>query len=360
MRNPGSGWWELERVVQRGVALALALVLAPLATPLRASSTAPATAPASSQTTDPAPYVFLLLDTTASMESDLVYDQPEPWLFEDDERSRLYIAKRALDTVLAASEGIHFGFATFPNAEGQRAGRKDPTGGWVEHRDTSGLSEHCRGWEGNGDGEADAWDDPGSGTTYNLRFPTTLLPHGLVSGDVVPLDWTTNNVDTIRERLAPNLALGELEPDYGVARYFEDARVGTQGYLKLLDERARPYAVAGLTPLARTLRDFHRWYNGWLPVASRRDPDLGDRSIALVLLTDGVEICGETEKAIDAAAGLLADTGIPTYLIAFAVDPDLHEELAEAGGTGAPYEAGDEQELTGALTTILELVRTAP
>ena len=64
-------------------------------------------------TASEAPYLFILFDLSGSMNSNL-RGRGTP-LHGDDSDSRLFQAKEGLYEVLEASEGVNFGFATFPN-----------------------------------------------------------------------------------------------------------------------------------------------------------------------------------------------------------------------------------------------------
>ncbi|MBT8208084.1 MAG: hypothetical protein KJO18_07420, partial [Acidimicrobiia bacterium] len=153
---------------------------------------------------------------------------------DEDTRSRMFQAKSALDTVMQTLQdegaGVNLGFATFPDQNGHYAYSKVNTflGQYISDRETD--RDWCRGFEPTDDG----WEDVYRG--YTFKWPQTTINDGLKSGDIVPLNWADDNIQNIRERLAPNLALGETTPDYGIARYFQNRR--NNGQLRLRDNRA--------------------------------------------------------------------------------------------------------------------------
>ncbi|MCP4202629.1 MAG: hypothetical protein GY769_11925 [bacterium] len=321
-----------------------------------------------------APYLFVLFDNTGSM-ARRVDNGNTATLREDDPASRHFQAKQALDQVLLGTEGVNFGFATFPNQTGHRVTSKTTVaaGTRVNNGETQGL--WCVGVGG-----VETNDDPTldqDTNDYTFNWATTTTPSGLSSGDLIPLDWNDNNVQRIRERLAPNLALGEC-PDptdpgysacagYGVERYFNNNR--QNGLHRLVDERARPFLASGNTPLEGALRDFKTWYDGWRPDAVANDPDFADgcRGAHVILMTDGFETCGG--NAVTAATELRA-AGITTYVIGFSVNNAALENIAVAGGSPErdvdgdgtldgvhAYTATDQDALVAAFNEIIENVR---
>ncbi len=319
------------------------------------------------------PYVMVLFDTTGSMADNLAGNDTA--LEDDDPSSKLFLAKQALDAVLEEVDGVNFGFATFPNQNQHYVDFKNDNGTWITDRNGSGTTQNCVGWEPNNDTASDRSEG------YTYKFPTTTNPRGLEVGDILPMDWGSDNVEAIRHRLAPNLALGEATPDYGIARYFEDSDTSGTDYRALRNGAARPFIARGLTPLASTLQTFGNWYQTWRPLAEAGDPALaaGCKRTFVILLTDGFETCGGTptgQAAPTIAAQLLADNSIRTYVVGFAVDNPALDQIAVAGGTDASpnpdgslnpgdpeheaFFAADQAELIDQLNAILrEIQRTA-
>lgn len=100
---------------------------------------------------------------------------------------------------------------------------------------------------------------------YSLRWPSVTDPRGayFTQGDVLPLDWLADHREDIQKRLAPNLVLDPLAvPDFRVAPYLRDTRLGAETFLRLRDELARPLFATGSTPHGGSLRNFRQWYAG--------------------------------------------------------------------------------------------------
>ncbi len=336
--------------------------IAAAALALAAAAPAPADDRNLLRTSSAEPYVFVLFDVTYSMTTDLAGVRSAR--FDDGTDSKIYLAKEALDVVLQGTKGVRFGFATFPNFSRLRAIQKSCANACIGpafsgRADTNTNSVWCTGFEGNNDDAQDAFDG------YSVLWPTTVNSSGLDVADVVPLDWKDRNVDRIRRRLAPNLALGEKVPDFGVARYFRDTPRSGETFLRLRDEKARPFFSWGNTPLEGALRSFRSWFVDWRPVARQRDPEFaaGCRKVFVVLLTDGFETCGG--NAVNAASDLLNNLGVKTFVIGFAVNNPALDAIAIAGGTDsdpddptvAAYPAGDQQGLISAFNEIIKSIQ---
>jgi len=84
------------------------------------------------------------------------------------------------------------------------------------------------------------------------------------------------------------------------------------------------------------------------------DTWFGCRTYAVILLTDGEESCGGNPSA--AAAALLNNLGVRTYVVGFAVSAGARNQLnqiASSGGTGQAFFPGNEAELSVALNDIV-------
>jgi len=312
-----------------------------------------------------APYIFILFDVTGSMWR--APDGTTPLLYEDDPRSKMFQAKAALYEVMEGVSGVNFGFATFPNQDELRVISKvyetcnfgppndDIECSWINPQDNS---DYCEGIETNNDDADDDFFDWQSNTTFNVKFPSETTPSGLAIGDLVPLDWEDDNVLTLQQRLAPNI-IGDpnAEPDFGVAPYFEDARTGNRRYHQLLDNDEKPFMAVGLTPLAESLNDFREWYEDWETDAIAADPEFECREVFVLLMTDGFETCDDPDDAADEAEALLAATGVQTYVVGFAVNNPVLDDIAEAGGTEESYSAADGDELVAVFNNILDSIQ---
>jgi len=307
------------------------------------------------------PYVFVLFDTSESMA--LAPDGTSTLLDEDDPRSKMFQAKTAVYEVMEGVSGVSFGFATFPNHDELRVIGKtyeacnfdppynDIECSWVKSQDNS---DYCEGIESNDDDADDDFFDWGSNTTFNIKFPSETTPSGLAIGDLVPLDWEDENALTLQQRLAPNI-IGNpnADPDFGVATYFEDARVGNRRYHRLLDDDEKPFIAVGLAPIAESISDFRDWYEDWEDDAKVADPEFGCREVFLLLVTDGFETCDDPDDPADEAEALLAATGVQTFVLGFAVDNPVLDKIAESGGTEEAYSAADGDELVAVFNNIL-------
>jgi len=330
-----------------------------------------------------APYIFILFDVTGSMarRTDGVF----PPLFEDSVDSKMFVAKDALYTVLDETTGVNFGFATFPNQDRLRITNKATPGGCdnapyggggdppyelpqsdftcdtITPRDRNQRDTYCAGLETNGDSAQDNFFDNNSGQGLNIKFPTTTTATGLEIGDLVPLDWGSDNVEILKQRLAPNLiANPDAMPDFGVADYFEDDNTGGRNFHRLIDNEQRPFMAVGLTPLAGALGGFRDWYEDWEDDAIAADPEFECREVFVLLMTDGLETCVGENEATDEAADLLAATGVETYVVGFATDNPRLNDIAEAGdpdGERQAFSAETSDELVDVFNQILDSIR---
>lgn len=206
----------------------------------------------------------------------------------------------------------------------------------------------CSGWEPNTDTVADRFNG------YSLKQPTvTGDPRGAFfdRGDVLPLDWLTDNRQDIQERLAPNLVLDPLAaPEFRVSPYLQDSRSGAETFLRLKDEAVRPLLAAGSTPQGMSLRSFRTWYAGcaagtcpsgagWRGVAQLQDPDFSCRRPNLLLISDGVESCPGA-NACSVAADLRVQFNVRTFVVGSShpLSGSMQDCIAANGGTGQPFE----------------------
>lgn len=182
------------------------------------------------------------------------------------------------------------------------------------------------GWEPNGDDATDTFTS--GGISYNLKHPTDASdPRGPIftKGDVIPLDWLDRHKQDVLARVAPNLALDPLAtPDFRTAAYFQDHAAPGEGFLRLVDESARPIVPFGLTSLAWSIRDFYDWFSecgnkcsdptNWEDVAALEDPDWGCRRLHLLVITDSQEECNSFNPCADVSS-LRNQTSLRTSVI---------------------------------------------
>lgn len=238
---------------------------------------------------------------------------------------------------------------------------------------TADGNSTCLGWDPNNDVSLDFSPSNTANPRYNWRWPTDSsdLRGPLFSiGDMVPLDWKTDHRTDVLRRLAPNTALGATTPDFRTSPYLRDLPQSGEGFLRLKDEAARPFVASGATPLGNSVRSFRTWYSGcangncphgtgWKHFAGAADPDWGCRKKFLLILTDGDDTCPGAD-ACSGTAGLRAQEGILTYVVAFGVENSPGNRLncmAANGGTGDPIYPQNKQELINALTNIFGQIR---
>lgn len=347
-----------------GIAVCLAVGAVPAFTP-----TASADDRSLVKESESEPYVMILLDVTGSMNR--VPEDPQGFapMYQDDPASKMYQAKDAIFQLLASekAEGVHFGFATFPNQDNLRVTDKSCNGQCISNTDSS-FDNSCTGWEPNyptaNNNDDDIWIG-GCPTEYTLKFPTEDNPNDpsypavMDYGDVIPMDWDSpadrlanyesDNRVRIQRRLAPNLNLDPAaNPDFGVADYFEDSTNSCQNLHELRDPAAIPLVARGNTPLARSLRDFNEWYGQWQPLAEENDPKLGCKQVHTILITDGLDTCESSSGTFpnrprdteppEAAGEVHADGGPQVWAVGYSISGNgktVINNIATQGDTNA-------------------------
>jgi Tfp pilus tip-associated adhesin PilY1 len=259
-------------------------------------------------------------------------------------------------------------FASWDNAADNNPKRTNPQLTYFDAAASdSAAGNTCAGWDPNNDTTSDRNDG------YSVRWPTdTSDSRGslLHMGDVIPLDWENDHREDILRRLAPNRAFSAATPDFGIASYFNDARSGSDDFLRLKDEAVRPLLANGSTPLGNSVRSFRTWYagcsqgtcprgSGWKSIASAQDPDWGCRRKFLLVITDGDETCSGAD-ACSGTASLFSQEGIKTYVVAFGLENTSGNRLncmAANGGSGDPIYPQNKDELVTALTDLFGQIR---
>jgi hypothetical protein len=227
----------------------------------------------------------------------------------------------------------------------------------------SAATDTCDGWDGNDDTGADKYPNSSG---YDLRWPTAggdARGSWFDLGDVIPLDWNATHKQEILERLAPG-------GSFGVASRLRDERQESDSFLRLADEAERPIIANGATPLGNSIKSFRTWYSGcphgncprgsgWEDVAATMDPDWACRKKYLLVISDGDETCSGPD-ACSGTAGLRAQAGVKTYVVAFGVENSSGNRLncmAANGGTGDPIYPQNKEELRSALIDIFAEIR---
>lgn len=221
------------------------------------------------------------------------------------------------------------------------------------------ASNTCSGWDPNTDTTADRYSG------YSLRFPTTSDPRGSAysSGDVFPLDWTADHRFDIQARLAPSVLLG-ADPDFRMAPYLQDRPLGSETWLRLKNEQARPLFVSGSTPHGGALQSFKTWWASWSAVARFGDPLWACRTTHVVLLTDGEDTCSVPTGGPNACtvAGDLRNLGITTHVLAYGTPTSFAslDCIAQNGGSTAVLYPGSPVKLNSALDDLFDTIRGWP
>lgn len=259
----------------------------------------------------------------------------------DDSGSRLFTAKAAIASTLAESELSH-GLAVFPNQDGLYVAGKGSSGDRVELR-SNAVDEACSGWEPNGDDAADGYQG------HSLKWPTEAgAPEAFSVGDVVPPTSDSPGRELLLSRLAPNLAIGESVPDFGVARYFANRAVA--GQHRLLDDRARPLAPWGRSSIAAALASFEGWLERWRSL-DESGPAASCERFDLLVVAGGAESCGE--QAVSVAARLHSTHGVRVHVVALGLAGGSVDAIAAAGGTAAAKRPATREELEEVLVNLI-------
>ena len=233
---------------------------------------------------------------------------------------------------------------------------RNPDQGGYDGVQYSSTSNTCNGWDPNTDSNNDDYNG------YSLRIPTsgtlTFDPPGTTNdwrfqtGDVLPLDWNSDNKAAILNRLAPRLNGGAPSTDpeaFAVATYLNDHRIGGNNYLRLKSSTQIPLLPSGSTPLGAMLANMRVWFHGcnsdncgggaigWKDFAAQQDPNWECRSKYILLLTDGDETCGGDPG--DVAGALNSQDDVRTYVIGYGLtggNGNTLLDIAQQGGTGSP------------------------
>lgn len=112
-------------------------------------------------------------------------------------------------------------------------------------------------------------------------------------------------------------------------------------------------ANGGSTPSRSAIDETRN--NGWLNDPT--DPNDASRAKALIFVTDGEPNCSNNTAATTSnAIAQLAAQGIPTFVIGLAHQSASLTQMAQAGGTGDYYRAGNSAQLVQALREISNLM----
>jgi hypothetical protein len=276
---------------------------------------------------------------------------------------------------------------TVPN--GDKAGGVDYAAGFWDAKDIADVatcdSAHPfsgKGWEGNYDTTpvvAGSPVDPycrsaaDSATCYNLKRTTLSDPdfgRPLDKGDVLPLDWRTEQKGAFLQRFVPNY--GAATPDFGIASYFKKDANASTGVLPLENADQIPLFATGPSPLSKAVIDFRCWYlgegnkcdqsaynPGWASIAASKDSEWGCRRPYLIVLSDGGDTCAGENPCAD-TADLNSKADVKTWVIAYGKDCTRIGNPLKCmaqNGKGELVCPKDSKELKDELERILGLIR---
>ncbi len=184
------------------------------------------------------------------------------------------------------------------------------------------------------------------GRTATTSAPNANSPTGTTSifqlGNVIPLDWKTNQQTAIMNRMAPNLLnTANTVPDFGISDYMANHPVSGQEGLQLANAAQRPLTPEGGTPTGHVMMSFADWMNGstwyqngalgtgtsgsfnpqavtnsWIGAASATtgDPFFACKPVYVLLLTDGLASSDDGNFGLDPTACPLYHKYENTYL----------------------------------------------
>ena len=200
---------------------------------------------------------------------------------------------------------------------------------WTAREVTANYSNANHQLESNADVALDAW----IGATGNclsglplcdVEQLATADPAGrkpantFAIGDIIPLDWTSNQQTLIANRMAPDPTLGPIRM-FGIAPYFADHRVAGETALELKNTALRPLTPEGGTPTGTVMMSFanlmigSNWPtskfsstaassgNSWIGTAAGAsgDPFFSCKTAYVLLLTDGLASSDDGDWTLD-------------------------------------------------------------
>ncbi len=332
------------------------------------------------QATDARPRFTLVVDTSGSMLNDIGGNPtfgdgsvlfPGVDTASDADavagnNSRLFIAKRALTSVLSAFPESDFALARYYQDVG--VNRSCQTASNFE------CAASCCSYDDPTDNLVPGYPSnyPDNTCVLSSIYPGAGYPATPTFTGNISIDWAAEGIEDPPTSDCINYA-GSCGPPRRGAQVLVGFNESINRYLDWLDGAEDNDATfdsgtlsadhcptgncelrgTGPTPLGRSL---DATYDFLTPVVSC-DTAKDCRSYSVILLTDGAESCGDTPVA-SAAALLAGISGKPvqTYVIGFSVLASEQTQLnaiAAAGGTTQAFFVSSENELANALATII-------
>ena len=272
----------------------------------------------------------------------------------DGNNARLYIAKQALNNVLAAFPHADYALARYH--QDASVNRSCQAASWFECQNLC-----C------------SYDDPRNNTTpaypippacnLNAQYAAAGYPAALNTN--ISVGWPTQD-DCINyagacgaPRRGADVLVGFSKPLEQQLMWLDGKETNFNGSVLPGDHCAFASGgdcelrATGPTPLAGSLDAVA----DYLTPIIHCDGGMPCRKYGVILLTDGVESCqGNPTASATALRTAVAGVAIDTYVVGFSVLPSEQAQLnaiAAAGGTGAAYFANNEGGLSNALASII-------
>lgn len=262
-------------------------------------------------------------------------------------------SRTSLPQVTVTLERVTDFFHWESSSSGGRAARRS----YFPNEQDHSASGTCNGWDPNTDTSSDDYGDDGSENIKQTTISTDPRGSRFHVGDVIPLDWNTDNRALIQSRLAPNGV------DFTQASYFQDTP-GASSILHLRNDSQKPLLAQGSTPLGASMSNFRDWWRGtssnpgWSDIAALQDPDWVCRKKYLIVVTDGDETCNGSPATVAGNLNQPGNDRVRTYVVGFGLQTSTSlNAIAASGGTTAPIFPQNKQELIDALTSIFGAIQ---
>lgn len=299
------------------------------------------------------PNVLMMIDTSGSMNE----DSSGTYRGSNYKLSKTVMARQAINKILEKfGPNANMGLMAF-----------EPAPSFSYSRSGSSISAQGYEWIGN---------SLGSTSNYAINRGYLYIPIGSVDPYATDTD-TVNRIAEFSARLGLDV-VSQTPPANG---YYELFKFSSSSYTSSGDYLSKRLVSDGGTPLEGTFRSALEYFNGNLSSSLRLSTITGsaaswpktntcsDRDFA-ILLTDGLPTvnadgtacanCSNSQyqsntNRVVTQAKALADAGVKSYVIGFAVSSSGYtylNQMAVAGGTQQAYFANNLTELLGVLESI--------
>jgi hypothetical protein len=322
--------------------------------------TCPANVPACvDPVTDTRPRFVVILDTSGSMLNDVAGsprfgDGSVGHAGVDGNKSRLFIAKSALNNVLAAFPHADYALARYHQDASTR--RSCQAASWFE------CQKLCCSYDNPTDNTTPLFPNP-PGCNLSKLYPGAGYPGSFNSN--ANIGWSGQG-DCINyagscgaPRRGADVLVGFQKPMEQALMWLDGAETGFNDgslagdYCDFASGGDCEVRATGPTPLAGALQAAQ----DYLKPIIQCDGAVPCRKYGVILLTDGAESCqGDPVAAANALRTAVPGISVDTHVIGFSTLPGETVQLnaiAAAGGTGAALFASDEGTLSNALAGIV-------